>query len=164
MNEIAKFDYNGLNVRTIIADNEPWFVVRDICAVLGMRPNQGKTLVKHVDKDRLNLIQSVDVRGRQKKLIAVNEAGLYDVLVRSDKSEAKKFRRWVTGEVLPMLRKTGQYSIVAIPTPKELGTELARLNELYKTYLGSIDKPYGNAILKAAADVAEEFARMANEF
>lgn len=63
-----------------------------------------------------------------------------------------------------MLGKTGQYSIVEISTPKELSAELARLNELYKTYLGSIDKPYGVTILKAAADVAEEFARMAKNF
>lgn len=164
MNDVVKFDYKGSNVRTVLVNNEPWFVARDICRVFGMQPNGAHDLVKRLDSDESDSIGLIDDMGRQTKMIIVNESGLYKIILRSDKPVAKKFQKWVTSEVLPSLRKTGRYSIeVAKPTAKQLETEIVRLNELFKAYNSSLDKPYCGAILKAAADVALEFANLVSK-
>lgn len=165
MNDVVKFDYKGSNIRTVLVNNEPWFVARDICRVFGMQPNGAHDLVKRLDDDESDSIGLTDDMGRPAKMIVVNESGLYKIILRSDKPIAKKFQKWVTSEVLPTLRKTGRYSmVVSKPTIKQLETEVARLNELFKAYHSSLDKPYCGAILKAAADVALEFANLASKF
>ncbi len=164
MNDIVKFDYKGSSVRTVLVNNEPWFVARDICRVFGMKPNGAHDLVRHLDDDESDSIGLIDNMGRQTKMLIVNESGLYKIILRSDKPIARKFQKWVTSEVLPNLRKTGHYNIVeAKPTTKQLEIEIARINELFKAYHNSLDKPYCGTILKAAADVALEFANLASK-
>lgn len=105
MNELQIFNYNGNEVRTIQKDGEPWWVLKDVCEIPEIK--NPTDVVKRLDEDeraRFNL-------GRQGETNIINESGLYNVILRSDKPEAKPFRKWVTAEVLPSIRKTGAYSI-----------------------------------------------------
>ena len=85
MNDVVKFDYKGANIRTVLVNNEPWFVVRDICCVFGMQSNGAYALVKRLDEDESNSIRLTDNMGRPAKVIIVNESGLYKIILRSDK-------------------------------------------------------------------------------
>lgn len=116
MSAIAAFDFGGVEVRTVIIDDEPWFVLADICRVLGLSsPTMVASRIHEAD-----LSQTEVSSGGQRRLVTiVNESGMYEVVIRSDKPEAAKFRRWVTSDVLPSIRKTGSYS-VAEKSPMEI--------------------------------------------
>ncbi len=99
------------SIRVLEKDGEIWFVAKDVCDVLGY-VNVADAIAKHVDKEDKDflmsqnaILENVPNRG----LIIINESGLYSLILRSNKSEAKKFKRWVTSEVLPAIRKTGMY-------------------------------------------------------
>lgn len=117
MNEVQLFNFENHEVRSLLLNNEPWFVGKDIADVLGYA-NASKALKDHVeDEDKLNndSLSSLGQRGGW----LINESGLYSLILSSKLPSAKKFKRWVTSEVLPALRKTGQYQV------KELsGSEL----------------------------------------
>lgn len=107
MNAIQVFNYNGSTVRTIFKDGEPWFVGKDVALVLGYA-NPSKALSDHVDNDdKLNneTLSSLGQRGGW----LINESGLYSLILSSKLPTAKQFKRWVTSEVLPQIRKTGKY-------------------------------------------------------
>lgn len=108
MNAVQQFIYAGHDVRTVEMDGEPWFVLADLCNVLGLR--NATMISQRVDPDALSQAEVIDSMGRKQTATVVNEPGMYEVVIRSDKPEAVKFRRWITGEVLPVLRKTGAYS------------------------------------------------------
>lgn len=106
--EILKnFDFEGKQVRTVVIDNEPWFVLSDVCKVLGM--TNVTEVKKRLDQHDFNSIEVIDSIGRKQKTVAVNESGLYDVILDSRKPQAKQFRRWITSEVIPSIRKHGGY-------------------------------------------------------
>lgn len=105
MNGLQVFSYNSSEVRTVMRDGEPWFVLKDVCVVLGL--SNPTAVVERLDKDER---AKFDL-GRQGKTWLINESGLYSVILRSDKPEAKPFRKWVTSEVLPTIRKTGGYGV-----------------------------------------------------
>lgn len=105
MNGLQVFNYNSSEVRTVMRDGEPWFVLKDVCVVLGL--SNPTAVVERLDKDER---AKFDL-GRQGKTWLINESGLYSVILRSDKPEAKPFRKWVTSEVLPTIRKTGRYGL-----------------------------------------------------
>lgn len=107
MNEIMKVFSNAMfgDVRIILQDNEPWFVAKDVCDCL--EHTNTTMALQRLDADeraKLNL-------GRQGETNIVNEYGLYSLVLSSRKPEAKEFKRWITHEVLPALRKTGSYSM-----------------------------------------------------
>lgn len=106
--ELQVFNYNSNEVRTIQKDGEPWFVLKDVCQVLGLS-DTNKT-AERLDHDELTRTKLVS-GGQEREMYIINESGLYNVILRSDKPEAKPFRKWVTSEVLPSIRKTGGYSI-----------------------------------------------------
>lgn len=110
-NELQKFDFKGASLRTLTDEaGEPWFVAKDVCDVLGYT-NASKAINDHVDQeDKLNneSLSSLGQRGGW----LVNESGLYSLVLSSKLPTAKEFKRWVTHEVLPAIRKTGGY----IPT------------------------------------------------
>ena len=111
MNEIMKVFNNTMfgNVRIILQDDEPWFVAKDITNILGYQ-NSSKAIGDHVDvDDKLNneTLSSLGQRGGW----LINESGLYSLILSSKLRNAKQFKRWVTSEVLPALRKTGSYSM-----------------------------------------------------
>lgn len=99
---VTPFQFNSLTLRTITQGSEPWFVAADVCKHLGINNSTdavGRLLAQ--DKARLNL----GLRGSPPTI--VNESGLYDLILQSRKPAAREFRRWVTAEVLPTIRKTG---------------------------------------------------------
>ena len=103
--EIFKSEQFG-EVRTTLIDNEPWFVGKDIALVLGYS-NPQKAIRDHVDDEDRTVNESFTVNGTQ--IVLINESGLYSLVVSSKMPEAKAFKRWVTSEVLPTIRKTGGY-------------------------------------------------------
>lgn len=122
MSEISIIKFNTNAIRIVMKDDDPWFVAADVCAVLGIK-NASDALAKSLDSDEKG-VEIIYTLGGQQKLNVVNESGLYSLVLRSNKPEARKFRKWVTSEVLPSIRKTGQY--VMRITPEQKG-ELQRL-------------------------------------
>ncbi|MBU2788657.1 hypothetical protein HFQ13_10685 [Acidithiobacillus sp. VAN18-1] len=126
MQEIIPFEYEGRNVRVITDDaGEPWWVAADVCKVLGL-DNPTKALLRLDDDEKSQVIDPAtlnNIQGAQinNLLNIINEYGLYSLILTSRKPEAKAFKRWVTHEVLPTLRKTGSYSMptTAAPTKRQ---------------------------------------------
>jgi prophage antirepressor-like protein len=123
MKEILPFTFptTGQTVRTVVIDGEPWFVAADVCAVLGI--SNSRQALSYLDEDEKGVITS-DTPGGPQQMAIVSEAGLYSLILRSRKSEAKVFKRWVTHEVLPAIRKTGSYSVVPIELPRSFAEAL----------------------------------------
>lgn len=111
MNEIQNFNFNGSQVRALTIDNEPYFVGKDVAEILGYS-NTSKAILKHVDdedkqilKSQNGTLENIPNRGMQ----IINESGLYSLILSSKLPTAKQFKRWVTHEVLPAIRKHGAY-------------------------------------------------------
>ena len=107
MNDVTPFAYGDHSVRTLTIDGEPWFVLADLCKVLGI--NNGRMVADRLAADMKGVSQ-IDTLGGRQSVTIVSEPGMYEVVIRSDKPEAAAFRRWITSEVLPQIRKTGSYS------------------------------------------------------
>jgi prophage antirepressor-like protein len=107
MNELQIFSYNNQNVRTVNANGELWFVLKDACDILGI--TNANNVASRLDEDEKG-IHSIDTLGGTQQMIIINESGLYNAILRSDKLEAKPFKKWVTKEVLPSIRKNGMYA------------------------------------------------------
>lgn len=105
MERLQVFNYSGKNVRTVDNGGETWWVLKDVCDVLDIKnPSQ---MADRLDEDERAMF---DI-GRQGQANIINESGLYNVILRSDKPEAKPFKKWVTSEVLPSIRKHGLYAV-----------------------------------------------------
>ncbi|MUH07174.1 BRO-N domain-containing protein [Commensalibacter melissae] len=105
-NPITLFNFNRIDVRVFTKDNEPWFVLNDVCKILEIsNPRQSASYLDDDEKDVINN----DTLGGMQKTTIINESGLYSLILRSRKPEAKRFKKWVTSEVLPSIRKTGGY-------------------------------------------------------
>jgi anti-repressor protein len=109
MTDLIPFDYSGRQIRTVTVDGEPWFVGRDVCAVLDIADPRAS--LNLLDEDERDSIPVTDSMGRDQQTMVINEPGLYSLILRSRKPEAKQFKRWVTHEVLPAIRKSGQFSV-----------------------------------------------------
>lgn len=113
MNEVQLFNFENHEVRSLLLNNEPWFVGKDVSDVLGYS-NSRKALNDHVDAEDKEVLTSRNVTLENipnRGITVVNESGLYSLILSSKLPSAKKFKRWVTSEVLPALRKTGQYQV-----------------------------------------------------
>ena len=108
-NEVQVWNYEGAEVRTVQIDGEPWFVLADICRELEL--STPARVAERLEKDEVSQTHTIDRMGREQKTTIINESGLYTVILRSDKPQAKPFRKWVTSVVLPSIRKTGSYSV-----------------------------------------------------
>lgn len=108
MNELKIWNYNNSEVRTVTVNNEPWWVLTDVCKVLEI--SHIKDTVNRLDSDEVGQTEVIDKLGRKQIAYIINESGLYSAILRSDKPQAKPFRKWVTSEVLPSIRKTGMYA------------------------------------------------------
>ena len=104
MNELQNFNFSGQDVRIITINDEPWFVAKDVADVLGY--DQTSNMLKRIDDE--DFISS-KLEGMNMKSTLINESGLYTAILGSKKPEAKQFKRWVTSEVLPTIRKHGAY-------------------------------------------------------
>lgn len=110
--EIQRFDFKGAALRTLTDENgEPWFVAKDVCDVLELS-NVSQTLARRIDDDEKSSITLNDGTPGNPNRAIVSESGLYALVLASRKPEAHDFKRWVTHEVLPQIRRTGGY----IPT------------------------------------------------
>lgn len=109
-NEIAIFNYEEKEVRTVEKNGEPWFVLKDICKVLDLQNH--KQILSRLELDEVGILSIPHPQSYNKtiEVNVINESGLYSVILRSDKPQAKPFRKWVTSEVLPSIRKTGSYA------------------------------------------------------
>ncbi|OQA79022.1 MAG: hypothetical protein BWY31_04275 [Lentisphaerae bacterium ADurb.Bin242] len=105
MNEIVKL-YQDHPVRIVERNGEPWFVAKDVCDVLKIKNSRTSLALLEVDERD---VHTVDTLSGEQEMTIVSEAGLYSLILRSRKLEAKAFKRWVTHEVLPSIRKTGAY-------------------------------------------------------
>lgn len=106
MSNIQIFNYQSNEVRTVEMGGEPWFVLKDVCNILGVVND--RNVAARLDEDEKGVCQ-MDTLGGTQNVTVVSESGLYHVILRSDKPEAAPFRKWVTSEVLPSIRKNGGY-------------------------------------------------------
>ena len=104
--QITPFTFNDSAIRVVMREGEPWFLAVDICKALKYQ-NTSKAIADHLDADEQSNV-SLDSGGRP--ALIINESGLYALVLRSQKPEARKFAKWVTSEVIPSIRKTGWYS------------------------------------------------------
>lgn len=100
MRNLQIFNYNGNEIRTIEKDGEPWWVLKDVCSVLGLK--NPTVIADRLEEDE---VTKFNLGGLSGETNIINESGIYNVILRSDKPEAKPFRKWVTSEVLPSIRK-----------------------------------------------------------
>ena len=100
------FNFGANEVRTFMMESNPWFAAFDICSILGIKNHRES--VRHLDDDEKGVISN-DTLGGKQQITIVNESGLYSLVLRSRKPEARKFTKWITSEVLPAIRKTGSY-------------------------------------------------------
>lgn len=107
-NEVQVWNYEGAEVRTVQIDGEPWFVLTDVCRELEI--SNSRMAADRLENDELMSVKLTS-GGQRREMTIVNESGLYTVILRSDKPQAKPFRKWVTSEVLPSIRKHGSYSV-----------------------------------------------------
>lgn len=108
--QVYTYNDKDVQLRTKVIDGNPWFVAKDLCEILELE--DVRRAVEPLDEDE-KLTGEIFQSGQMRSMWLVNESGLYALVIRSRKPEAKKFRKWVTSEVLPSIRKTGRYEVGA---------------------------------------------------
>lgn len=161
MNQLQVLRYEGKEIRTMERDGELWWVLKDVCEVLTL--THPEMVAKRLDRDEATQIGVIDSLGREQKTAIVNEPGLYNVILRSDKPEAKNFKRWVTHEVLPTIRKHGAYvsarASLSYLKEKELEARInnsmaRRASTLLKIAEKVTVNEYRNVLYSKAAEIA----------
>lgn len=151
-NKIQAFDFNERAVRCIMKDGEPWWVAKDVCDVLGIgNPSEALRGLDDDERSTLRISEGTSPTGGNPNMNIISESGLYTLILRSNKPEARSFRRWVTHEVLPTLRKTGHYSI---------DENLMRLIKLSR---GNVSKAFMERLVSKAAGFSEVHADLPEE-
>lgn len=140
MNELQIFTYNGNEVRTVQKDGEPWWVLKDVCDILEIK--NATDVAKRLDVDE---VARFNLGGLSGETNIINESGLYNVILRSDKPEAKPFRKWVTSEVLPAIRRHGAYM-----TPETLEAAILNPDTMIRLCTALKDEQDRNKALQAA--------------
>lgn len=107
MNKLELFNFRTQQVRTVLIENNPWFVGKDIAAILGYAKT-ADAVRKHIDKEDKGVF-ILETPGGKQPVTVINESGLYSLILSSKMPDAKVFKRWVTSEVLPAIRKHGAY-------------------------------------------------------
>lgn len=162
-NELQIFDNPKFGeIRTLTIDGEPWFVGKDVAEILGYeRPT--KAIADHVDSEDKDEVPIQDSIGRMQKTPAINESGLYSLILSSKLPTAKDFKRWVTSEVLPAIRKTGTYSV---PNKQDKSIEIKERNSrvrlsnqfLKLAKVDTLSEEYKNILVSKAAEALTGFA------
>lgn len=109
---LVSFDFRDNTVRSVVIDNEPWFIAKDVCEVLELA--DVSKACSRLDEDEKGT-NTVPTLGGIQDLLIINESGLYSLILTSRKPQAKEFKKWVTSEVLPSIRKTGKYEVETKP-------------------------------------------------
>ncbi|WP_286801354.1 BRO-N domain-containing protein [Marinobacter sp. UBA2498] len=115
------FHFSSTDLRVLLINEEPWFVAADVCHALAIV--NYNDAVRNLDDDEKG-VGTIDTLGGKQKVSIINEAGLYCLIFKSRKPEAKKFKRWVTHEVLPAIRKTGSYGVSVWQQPDRASYKL----------------------------------------
>lgn len=117
MNSLMTLSYESKEVRTVQNAGEIWFVANDVCEILGI--SDAKSSVREFDSDEKG-VQTLHTLGGEQEMLVVSEAGLYRLIFRSYKPEARAFQKWVMKEVLPSIRKTGSYGTLPALPPEDM--------------------------------------------
>lgn len=151
MNELRIFENSEFgSVRTLLLNGEPWFVGKDVAGALGYAKPLN-ALATHIDEDDSLKRGLIDSMGRTQETILINESGLYSLILGSQLQNAKKFKRWVTSDVLPSIRKTGSYSV----NPKKTRSVTGLACSLIACMEANGDSP--DITAKALGDIATHF-------
>ena len=159
-NELQLFDFENNQIRVLKINNEPWFVGKDVAIILGYS-NTRKALIDHVDdEDKKDGVTIRDSMGRSQLAVVINESGMYSLILSSKLQSAKKFKRWVTSEVLPAIREDGAYitdnkAMQLMSDPQELGNFLLTIGNRVKA-LEAEKKELKDTNAKQAAKIARD--------
>lgn len=159
-NELQLFDFENNQIRVLKINNEPWFVGKDVATILGYS-NTRKALIDHVDdEDKKDGVTIRDSMGRSQLAVVINESGMYSLILSSKLPNAKKFKRWVTSEVLPAIREDGAYitdnkAMQLMSDPQELGNFLLTIGNRVKA-LEAEKKELKDTNAKQAAKIARD--------
>lgn len=154
-NPLAVFIYHQKEVRTVLDEaGEPWFVAKDVCDILDLK--DPSTATARLDEDEKGP-QKVLTLGGTQELLTISESGLYTLVIRSNKPEAKPFRRWVTKEVLPSIRKTGSYRMPGVESARaheEHRKNVRNLLSLVRALASTKEKPLRTLLWEMIRDSA----------
>ncbi|SNT06035.1 BRO family, N-terminal domain [Sphingomonas laterariae] len=153
MNELMPFNFDSTPVRIEDRDGEPWFVLADVCRVLGL--TNPSMAAKGLDDDEQDALSITDPIGRPQPTIAINESGLYRLIFRSRKEVAQRFVKWITREVLPTIRRTGAYGAPPVSLPRDPRELLAYIQQQAGDMVALQD---ANAALVPKADAYDRIA------
>lgn len=154
MNEVQLFNFESHEVRSLLLNNEPWFVGKDVADVLGYQ-NGSRDINRHVDEeDRQNYQNGTFDSPRGMTII--NESGLYSLVLSSKLPSAKKFKRWVTSEVLPALRKTGQYQVKELSGQELMAKALIEAQSVLAAKDKQIEEMKPKALFADAVSASED--------
>lgn len=132
---LTEFDFENHNVRTVLRDGQPWFIATDLCEILGIKNSRDTLALLDDDEKGVDI---ADTLGGPQKVGCVNESGLYHLIFKSRKPAAKRFRKWVTTQVLPEIRKTGRYEAANAALPKQI--QFSKIIGISGLLIQAIDK------------------------
>ena len=151
--DVQVFDFNGLPLSiTVDKEGSPWFVAGEVCKALAITDTS--QACKRLDDDE-KLVRTLYVAGQSREILTINESGLYSLVLTSNKPSAKEFKKWVTSEVLPSIRKTGGYNL----KDKDLFLKNEKNNRaIFKMHLNDFSNfyPKKEAIIKASEKTKQE--------
>lgn len=156
MNTPQIFNFGQQEVRTVLLNDEPYFVGKDVAEILGYE-RADNAVRNHVDEED-RLMHRISASGQNRNMTIINESGLYSLILKSKLPSAKKFKRWVTSEVLPAIRKTGSYSNVpkSFAQALRLAADLEEKNQLLEQQIAEYEPKisYLDTILSSTDTVA----------
>lgn len=157
--ELTNFNYGNHPVRTVTIDGEPWFVLSDLCAVLEI--SNSRNVSARVDEVNVRSADVQNSRGQMRQTTVVNESGMYEVVIRSDKAEATLFRRWITSEVLPSIRRTGGYGAAPLSGAELMAQALIEATSTMASYRARVEEltPMATAWEKLASATGDYAVR-----
>lgn len=163
--DLSVFRFDGADVRTVVVDGEPWFVLSDLCALLGV--GNARDVSGRLAPDQKG-VAPIDTPGGRQNMTIVNESGMYEVVIRSDKPEAVRVRRWITTDVLPAIRRTGTYSTAPALTEDEIVHQAlaitARRVQVLEARVTELEPVAAHAETFRQADGLRTIGDVANDF